>query len=143
MIDLGTLSFLGIVNDRFDTNILYWVIEIAKNSNREFGQSVLLLITLSFSLERLERSSRAPWRVSWLGNSIDTSLIEISNFLLLRNLDISHIVLSSSDSSHVIFLDLISSIDDGFLSNIGLDNIQLFETGKSCLLNHKYLLSSW
>ena len=36
-IDLDTLSFLGVVDDGFDTNILYWVIEIAKNSTREFG----------------------------------------------------------------------------------------------------------
>ena len=59
------------VNDGIDTIILYCVIEIAKNFAREFGQSFLVLVTLSFSLERLEGSSRATWRVSWLGNSIN------------------------------------------------------------------------
>ena len=60
-IDLGTLSFLGIVNDGIDTIILYCVIEIAKNFAREFGQSFLVLVTLFFSFERLEGSSRATW----------------------------------------------------------------------------------
>ena len=45
-LDLGTLSILAVVDSEIDTNkILYWVIEIAKNSTREFGQSFLVLVT--------------------------------------------------------------------------------------------------
>ena len=87
------------------------------------------MVTLSFDLERLDGFSRG--RVSWLRSSIDASLIKISNFLLLRNLEISRIVLSSSDCSRVVFLIFISSIDDGLLSNMGLDNHQVFEPGNS------------
>ena len=79
---LDTLSFLDVVNNGIDFNFLYCVIDIAKNCDREFGKSFLILVTLSFDLERLDGFSRG--RVSWLGSSIDASLIEITNFLLLR-----------------------------------------------------------